>query len=201
MSLETCSTYWQYLNDNSGGIQAISAILTVITTIVLAIITWTYVKLTQRLAESSEENLIFQKESTQADLQQKIIDGSLKFIFRIKNDIDHLHTRKAAYLAGKAEFPDKEKELKELEKIFYEDAYNRIDNQMFPELMFVSFQLQRFENNSLWKDLEQIGELYKEMFEALMSCEDIAEFDKIEVTFMDLLKKYVFKCRDISKIK
>lgn len=125
MAEGVCVSFWQYLNNNSGGIQAVSAILTVLTTFALAIITWIYVRLTKRLAESSEMQLRFQKESEQANLQQDVIDGSLKFIFRIKDDIDHLRASKFAYLSGKVEFPDKQKELKDLEKSFFEEAYKK----------------------------------------------------------------------------
>jgi len=200
MAEGVCVSFWQYLNNNSGGIQAVSSILAVLITFALAIITWIYVRLTKRLAESSEMQLRFQKESEQARIQQEVIDGSLKFIFRIKDDIDHLRASKFAYLSGKVEFPDKKKELKDLEKSFFEEAYKKIDNQMFPELMFVSFQLQRLKDSNLWKDVEQMGELYKKMFEILFSGEDIAEYAAIEAEFMKHLKEFVFKCRDISKI-
>ncbi len=52
----------------------------------------------------------------------------------------------------------------------------------------------------MWKDFEQMGELYKKMFEILFSCEDMAEYEAIEAEFMEHLKEFVFKCRDISKI-
>ena len=46
-----------FLNTYAPGIQAVSAILSATVTVVLVVITWRYVKLTQRIAETAERQL------------------------------------------------------------------------------------------------------------------------------------------------
>jgi ammonia channel protein AmtB len=53
------SGWMDWLNDHASGIQAIAALVTVVTTVVLACITYRYVKLTRTLASSAEEQIRF----------------------------------------------------------------------------------------------------------------------------------------------
>ncbi len=54
---------WDFLNANAGGIQAIAALVTALVTMVLALITWQYVRLTQRLAEAASAEMTFHEEA------------------------------------------------------------------------------------------------------------------------------------------
>ena len=190
----------QYLNSNAGGIQAVSSILALLTTVVLAKITWKYVKLTKRLAETSETQLRFQKESEMASIQQDIIDRSLQFIFRINDDINSLHASKSSYLHAKTTFPDKQKEIESLNKDFLKDLLRIADKKMFAEIMFVSFQLKRLQDNNLWKDFEQIGNVLEKIFNALSFSDNMDEYEATEAVFKKHVKEFVDKCIDISRI-
>jgi len=186
-----CISFWVYLNDNAGAIQAVS-------TVVLVIITAIYVWLTKQLSDASDSQLRFQKKSEEYRIQQEIIDGSLKFVFRIKDDSDKLSMKKFKYLMSKRNYPDK---AKELEKKFFEDVNSIIlDRQFFPELMYFSFQLKRLKEKELWKDLEQMGDIYEKMIHILTSCEDIDEYETINAEFLTHEKDFVIKCLDISKV-
>jgi hypothetical protein len=54
---------WTFLNANAGGIQAIAALVTAVVTMVLALTTWQYVRLTQRLAEAASAEMTFREEA------------------------------------------------------------------------------------------------------------------------------------------
>jgi uncharacterized protein (DUF2132 family) len=194
-------SFWEYLNDNSGAIQAVSAVLTFLVTVVLVIITTIYVFLTKRLSEVSEvskSQLRFQKKSEEYRIQQEIIDSSLKFIFKIKAAIDELRVERFGYLKTKKRFPDKEKEFKE--KFFQEVNRLILEKRFFEELMYISFKLKCLKDKDLWKDLEQMGDIYEKMINVLMSCEDMDEYEKIDAVFMGHEKDFVIKCLDISKV-
>ncbi len=54
---------WEFLNSNAAAIQAIAALTTALVTMVLVLITWRYVRLTQRLAEAAKAELMFHEEA------------------------------------------------------------------------------------------------------------------------------------------
>jgi hypothetical protein len=188
-----------WLNSNSGGIQAIGSILSVLITIGLAGITWIYAILTNRLVKTAETQLRIQKESERASLQQDIIDRSLQFIFRINDDLNSLRASKSTYLVAKANFPNKQKEVETLNKDFLKHLQVLPDNnKMFVEIMFVSYQLQRLDDNSLWLDFEKIGNLIEKMFNVLP--EDMDGYEATETVFKKYVKDFVAKCIAISSI-
>jgi hypothetical protein len=191
-------SFWEYLNDNSGAVQAASAALTFVVTTVLVMITAKYVSLTKRLSEASESQLRFQKESKEYSIQQEIIDGSLKFIFKIKDDIDNLQVKRITCLSQKEIVPVM---AKDLEDQFLNEA-NKVllETKFFPEFMFISYHLQRLKDDTLWQYLQKISDSYEKMINILTLGEGMDEYEKNEIVFLNLTKSFVMKCLDISKV-
>jgi len=197
MTLDNCISFWQLCNANAGGIQALTSIVTGVATIVLVIVTYKYVKLTKLLADISESQIIYQRESDNIKQRQDIIYNSLKYIFEIKDDINHLRMKKFEYQIGKTEFPLKSEEVT---KVFMRELRQKVNDMKFSKVMFISFQLKRIRDYDFWKDVEELSDIYERMLNILMSSEDTKEYTVVEETFDGKMKNYINKCLDISKI-
>jgi hypothetical protein len=172
-----------FLNSNSGAIQAVS-------TAILVIITFIYMWLTKNL-------LRFQKESEEYKLQQEIIDGALKFIFRMENEIHTFYLMRYDYLKGTTSFPSEETPREEL---ILKIEKQILDKQLMQELKYITFQVKRLKNKDLWKDLDKIGDIHEEMIEALRKADDIDEYYKIDKKYKKQREDFINKCLDISKV-
>jgi hypothetical protein len=69
---------WDWLNDNSGAMQAIASVASVAVTIVLVIITARYVRLTKGLAEAANDELRRQNEASKA--RRRELASQIKFL-------------------------------------------------------------------------------------------------------------------------
>jgi hypothetical protein len=93
MPVDTLQTV-SYLNRNAAAIQAVSAAVTTAVTIVLAIGTWKYVRLTKRLADVAAAQLQFQQDAETAKWRE--LWGLLKLVRRIVADLPD-ETRRAGF--------------------------------------------------------------------------------------------------------
>ncbi len=69
---------WHFLNSNAGAIQAMAALVTALVTMMLALVTWQYVRLTQRLAEAASAEMTFHEEAEAEKWRE--LDGYTKLI-------------------------------------------------------------------------------------------------------------------------
>ena len=61
-------------------------------------------------------------------------------------------------------------------------------------------QLKRLQDNNLWKDFEQIGNVLEKIFNALSFSDNMDEYEATEAVFKKHVKEFVDKCIDISRI-
>jgi hypothetical protein len=192
MPVNNSISFWDYLNNNAGAIQAVS-------TVILAIITGIYVFLTGWLARVSKSQLQFQKESEEYKIQQDIIAVALKFIFRLDDELYTLYLMRRDYIGdGTLYFSDsKEKPIGD----FIMEVMRYItDKKIMQELKYITFQVKRLKNKDLWKDLDQIENIFDEMVDVLMKVEDIREYYKIQDKYKKQKEDFVDKCLAICEV-
>ncbi|OGP68748.1 MAG: hypothetical protein A2W27_01935 [Deltaproteobacteria bacterium RBG_16_44_11] len=179
-------------------IQTVCAVITLVVTIILLIVTGKLVTLTKRLSDVSKSQFEFQKKSEKYKFQQEIINGALKFIFVTSDEIDKLTLKKHDYLETKKKHTVlskgiKDKYFKAIDKLMQSEKF-------IPDFEYNSVQLKRLEDNDLWKDLEQIGDIYEDMLKSLVYSEDMEEFETIHSNYLEQQKNFVIKCLDICKL-
>ncbi len=96
---------WHFLNSNAGAIQAMAAFVTALVTIVLALITWQYVRLTQRLAEAASAEMTFHEEAEaekwrELNAHTKLIRGLLSGLPAGPQDADRRMRQATSWEAG-----------------------------------------------------------------------------------------------------
>jgi hypothetical protein len=182
---------------SASGIQAVSSVIVGFATVVLVVVTIKYVILTRKLANVSESQLKFQIESDNLKKRQDIIDNSLIYVYGIQDDIDHLRKKHFEYDVGKAEFPFKSEEL---QRVFLNELRIIIDGRKFSKVMLIAAQLKRIQDSDLWKDLEELHDIYEKLLNVLMLDKGIEDFNAIEKAFKAKMKDYVIKCLDLTKL-
>jgi len=139
------------------------------------------------------------KEKDRKDITADIIGNCLEFLFRLKDGLNDVATKKKTYLLLKGKFPEK---AREMEKAIYQAAYDKADSGIFQELMFISYQLKRIDDPSIWKDFEELGNLYESMSNILIRNhdDDFKKYDEVEYIYNNKLKSFVDKCLNMTKV-
>jgi hypothetical protein len=95
------------------------------------------------------------------------------------------------------EFSDKSNDI---EKQMYERFDREIAKDFFPQLMFHSFQLNRLEDKSFWKDFEKMMNKYEEFGKMIIGQADMGRISDQNTELMALTKNFVDKCLTKAKV-
>ncbi len=144
--------------------------------------------------------LIAKRLQTKEDKQKneiEIISETLKYLFQTKQTYNNLLADRSLVDKSLEEFP---KKTTELEKQMYARFDREIERDFFPQLMFHSFQLNRIEDKSFWKDFEKLMGKYEALGKMIIGQTGMDRISELNIELMELIKKFVEKCLAKAKV-
>jgi len=138
-----------------------------------------------------------QAEENKKKNEIEIISDTLKYLFSIKQTYNNLLTDRSVFDKTHKEFPEKSNEI---EKQMYETFDREIAKDFFPQLMFHSFQLNRLEDKSFWKDFEKMMNKYEAFGKMIIGQADMVRILDQNTELMALTKNFVDKCLSKAKV-
>ena len=127
----------------------------------------------------------------------EIISDTLKYLFSTKQKYNNLLTDRSVFEKTLKEFPEKSNEI---EKQMYEKFDREIEKDFFPQLMFHSFQLNRLEDKSFWKDFEKMMAKYEAFGKMIIEQAEMVRISQQNTELMALTKNFVDKCLAKAKV-
>ncbi len=134
----------------------------------------------------------------QKTLTDNIVADSLKFIFKTRDTIDNIITKKQQYL-----------NLKETNRPAAAEFHSRLMNDcdedlrkgFYTELNFHSFQLNRLRNQEIWKRYGNIVNVQSKLFAMLFKDDSLDDVKKTKDQWRELVKEFTSYCIEITKVK
>ena len=137
-----------------------------------------------------------QKKEDNKKRELDILSDTLKYLFKIRQTYNNLVTDRKVIEKLSKEYPQK---ISELETKMFERFDREIADSFFPNLMYHSFQLKRLQDQSFWKDFENLMNKYNELTDMTLGRKDKENYSERNKEMMMLVKDFINKC--ISKTK
>ena len=131
------------------------------------------------------------------DIEIKVISDTLGYIFRCNNAVNNLLADKELLDKCRKEWPDK---AAQVEKEMYSNFNNEIQKDFFPSLMLHSFHLKRLNDQSFWKDFENMMNIYQDYTDMAVKQKEEKEYSALEKQYKTMMKEFVDKSIKKTKI-
>lgn len=138
-----------------------------------------------------------QQRKQKKEAEINILSDTLKYIFKSNNSMNNLLTDKNFLDKCKTEFPDK---IAQVEKKMYLNFDTEIQKDFFPNLMLHSFHLKRLNDQSFWKDFENLMNIYQNLSQMLLDQKEEKEYSALDKQYKSMMKEYIEKCIKKAKI-
>jgi hypothetical protein len=139
------------------------------------------------------------KEKYNKNTTNEIIGNCLSHLFKYKDGLNDIATKKGAYLELRSKYPDK---ALQMEKEIHQAAYDQANSGIFHELMINSYQLKRTGDPTLWKEFEELINLHEGMTNILIRDDDndFKKYSESEDIYKKKLRSFVDKCFSITRV-
>jgi len=131
------------------------------------------------------------------DKENEIIGATLKFLFKSDEITNDLLADRELLEKSKKEFPGK---TSFLEQQMFKRLHGNITNDFFNELKFHSFQLKRLENQTIWRDFENLMNAFEEVTKLLSELQPLEKCKSSDIKYKNIEKDFVNKCIDLTKV-
>jgi hypothetical protein len=137
-----------------------------------------------------------EKETNRVKLTRQYIDDSLNYVFKINDIMTGIYSNWQTYELAKSSFPDR---ANELEKKMFVEFEKKQQEGLQAELMFISYKLNKINNDVLYKEFEEIINVQHNVMNCLLN-RDEKGYMNVNPNYMTKLKEFVNRCIEICKL-
>jgi len=137
------------------------------------------------------------KEQKREEIRNNIISETLRFVFRINEVLNDLWADKQVFENKQKTSPQ---DASKYEQIMLKRFDENMSKNIFAELNLQSYHLKRLEDQTLWRDFENLMNALRSLTDEILLNTDIKKCGELDKKLKNLKKSFVEKCIELTKV-